>query len=119
MKLLSKKSNILILLFTKNNLICTITNLEGNILTWLTAGSLKNRGAKKNNECYAFFNCKKIEFLQKKFGYTHTHVKLKGINKNKNFFIKYLKTIGFNIVSLKESAVLAHNGCKKTRNRKI
>lgn len=119
MKLLPVKSNILLLLFTKNNVICTITSLKGNTLTWLTAGSIKIRGTKKINNVIVSLIVKKLYLYNKKFGYTHTHIRLKGLDKSKNLFIKYLKIIGFSIISVKENFLLPHNGCKKTRSRKI
>nr|WDA66155.1 ribosomal protein S11 [Lithothamnion corallioides] len=119
MKLLPIKSNILLLLFTKNNIICTITNLQGKTLVWVTAGSVKLQGTKKITTSTISSVVKKLYTFNKEFGYTHIHIRLKGINKNRNLFIKYLKVIGFNIVSLKEKIILPHNGCKKPRNRRI
>ena len=119
MKLLSKKSNILLLLFAKNNIICTLTNLKGNTLTWLTTGSVKLKGTKKVTNVTIFLVIKKLYLYNKRFGYTNTHLNLKGINKNKNLFVKYLKVVGFNISSVTESTCLPHNGCKKKQKRKV
>ena len=113
MRLLSKKSNILLLLFTKNNVICTITNLKGNTLIWLTTGSIKFQGSKKTNNVTIPLVVKRLHLYNKKFGYTYTYVKLRGTNKNKTLFIKCLRANGFNIDSLKENFCLPHNGCRK------
>ena len=119
MKSSLKKSNILLVLFTKNNIICTLTSLSGNVLSWITAGSLKVRGTKKITSSVTFSIIKALKYYNKKFEYTKVHIKIKGLNKNKNLFIKQLKLSGFDIISFQEDVVLPYNGCKKTNIRRV
>nr|WDA66133.1 ribosomal protein S11 [Phymatolithon calcareum] len=114
-----KKSNVLSVLFTKNNIICTLTDITGKLITWTTTGSFKFRGVKKVTASTISSTIKKLYNYNKNFGYNCTHVKLKGINKHKILFIKNLKTIGFNISSLQDSLILPHNGCRTNRSRRI
>lgn len=119
MSSLHKKSNILSVFFTKNNVICTLADLSGKSLIWVTTGSLKFRGTKKVTTSTISSIIKVLYNYNKNVGYSCMHLKLKGVNKNKSFFIKYLKTVGFNIISLQDTLMLPHNGCRKTRGRRI
>lgn len=114
-----KKANVLLILFTKNNIICTLTTLSGKVISWATAGSLKTKGSKKITSIIIISLIKQLFKYSQILGYTHTHIKTKGINKNKSFVIKYIKIVGFNIVSLQEKIILPYNGCKTPSNRRI
>nr|UVF63028.1 ribosomal protein S11 [Synarthrophyton patena] len=119
MDLFKKKSNILLILFTKNNMICTLTTLKGKVLGWVTVGSLKSRGKRKVTS-YSILSIAKILYSYNlKFGYSQVHIKIKGISKNQNLLIRYLKLVGFIIISFQQNSILPHNGCKVSRNRRI
>lgn len=116
---LRKKSSILLVLFTKNNIICALTDLTGKLFKWSTVGSFKFRGVKKITTSTISSMIKNLYSYNRDLGYSFIHVKLKGTNKNKTFFIKYLKTVGFNIISFQDDLMLPHNGCRKARGRRI
>nr|YP_009541970.1 ribosomal protein S11 [Synarthrophyton chejuense]AYR06640.1 ribosomal protein S11 [Synarthrophyton chejuense] len=119
MKLYNNKSIILLVLLKKNNIICVLTTLSGKVLTWVTTGSLKLRGTRKITSLTIISSLKLIYTYIYKFNCNNVHIKIKGINKNKNLFIKYLKSIGFNIISFQEIPLLPYNGCKNNNIRRI
>lgn len=118
MKDLNKLFFILHIYFTYNNIICTLTTLEGNTLIWSTAGLTKKKGLKKvtSTSINSLINCLHIKYLKIS---NPVYIKIKGHNKNKNFLIKKLKVLGFKILLIQENLNMSYNGCKKKRKRKL
>nr|YP_009138134.1 ribosomal protein S11 [Calliarthron tuberculosum]AKG26266.1 ribosomal protein S11 [Calliarthron tuberculosum] len=119
MNLLNKNLSILSILFKSNNILCTLTDTKGNTLIWATAGSKKIRSTKKITSISITNMIKTLYDYSYKTNSTEIYIKIKGANKNKNFLIKKLKTIGFTIWLIQESLILPHNGCRKIRSRRI
>ena len=118
MKLISKTPIILFVFFTTNNIICTITNFEGKTLMWSTSGINKIIGSKKITTSTVFTLAKKL-YNFNNINNSSIYIKLKGVNKVKTNFIKYLKVLGFNILMIQEKLYLSHAGCKKPKKRKL
>ena len=115
MKTYNKDFSLLFVLFTHNNIFCTLTDYSGKTLTWSTAGSIKVRGSKKVTiaSINSIVSRLHINNLNK------IHIKLKGINRNKGIFMKTLKSLGFHIVSIQDKLNIPYNGCKNLRKRKV
>nr|ARU07649.1 ribosomal protein S11 [Gracilaria tenuistipitata]AWH62597.1 ribosomal protein S11 [Gracilaria tenuistipitata var. liui] len=113
------KSIRLNILFTSNNILCTITNLKGEVLFWTSAGSKKTRGAKKVTlTTLVSILDSIIEYLiQLKVKYIHLN--LKGFDKHKKAVLKCFKQSFFTILSITNNSLLSHNGCKNPKKRHI
>nr|YP_010199697.1 ribosomal protein S11 [Gracilaria domingensis]UAD89605.1 ribosomal protein S11 [Gracilaria domingensis] len=113
------KSVRLNILFTSNNILCTITNLQGKVLFWTSAGSKKSRGMKKVTLTTIISILRSlIEYLDK-LKIKNIHLNLSGFDKNKKIVLKYFKHSFFNILSLTNNSMLSHNGCKNLKKRYI
>ena len=119
MKLINKSFSILFISFTGGNVICTITNTQGNTLMWTSIGSKKIAGSKKITissvsaliqTLYSFCNHRNL---------LSTYVKIKGTNKLKSNFLKHLKSAGFDILLIQENLLSPFGGCKQSRMRKL
>nr|YP_009660503.1 ribosomal protein S11 [Corallina chilensis]QCS25451.1 ribosomal protein S11 [Corallina chilensis] len=119
MQLPNKNLSILFIFFKNNNIICTLTNANGAPLNWATVGTNKMRGTKKITTSSIINTIKLLYNYSIRMNSTSIHLKIKGTNKSKLFFIKSLKTIGFIILSIQENLIIPHNGCKKIRTRRI
>ncbi len=118
MNLINKRSIILFVFFTNNNILCTITNFRGETLMWSTAGSDKVKGTKKITTSTIFTLIKKLYNFINANNFS-LYIKVKGINKVKTNFIKQLKTFNFNILVIQEKLCLPHSGCKRSKVRKL
>ena len=114
-----KKSLILFVLFTNTNILCTLANLKGKTLIWTTAGLNKTKGAKKVTLSIIFTTIKTLYTYSKIKGNLSIHIKISGTNKNKSVFIKYLRVVGFNILSIQEKLLLSFAGCKNIKLRRL
>lgn len=119
MQLINKNSLILFVLFTNSNIICTLTNLNGQVLKSVSAGSKKVKGVKKITNITVFNMVKALYkyvlFCKSPFLY----LRVKGSNKNKTEFFKFMKVRGFNILTVQDKLLLPHGGCKNSRLRKL
>nr|YP_009511852.1 ribosomal protein S11 [Gracilaria gracilis]AXI97729.1 ribosomal protein S11 [Gracilaria gracilis] len=113
------KSVRLNILFTSNNILCAITNIKGEVLFWTSAGSKKARGTKKVTLTTTISILQAILEYLNKSKVKYIHLNLNGFNKNKKVVLKYFKQSLFNILSITNNSMRAHNGCKKVKQRHI
>jgi len=119
MKSLNKNTLILFVLFSKNNILCTLANLKGKTLISTSGGVKRTKGIKKNTNSSIFTIIKILYQYSKKFSYLTLYIRIKGTNKNKNIFIKYLKSFGFNVLLIQEKLSLPYGGCKLIKSRRL
>ena len=119
MELINKPSIILYIYFKNSNIICTITDVKGRTLVWITAGSNKLKGTKKITVTTISLLLKFLCGYIKKQSLSTVYIKIRGTNKLKTNFIKYLKILGFNILFVQEKLCLPYGGCKQPRIRRL
>lgn len=119
MELIYKNSVVLSILFTKNNIFCTFSTLEGKTLNSISLGSKKIKGLKKITNLTIFFLIKDLNKLIQKEEIFYIYLKLKGVNKYKNLFFKNLKNIQSTILFIQNKNKIAYGGCKVAKIRKI
>lgn len=118
-KLKNKKSAILSILFTNNNIIYTLTDLMGNVLFWTSLGIQKVRGTKKLTSNSIIYRLKLISNYANKKGIKYFHIYMRGINRNKKLTIKSLKYFSLVVISLYDEMAISYNGCKKVKKRRV
>ncbi len=112
-------SAILFVLFTSNNLICSLTDLNGNVLFWTSGGSNKSKGLKKLVPLVISACLCKIGLVAKRKGFERIHIKLKGLTKNKKLVLKSINLIGLDVNSIQDVTALPHNGCRIKRQKRL
>lgn len=102
-----------------NNTLLSITDDNGNMIAWSSAGSLGFKGAKKATPYAATKIVETIIEKIKKTGISDISVFVKGIGGGRESAIRALANKGMNIISIKDITPLPHNGCKPKKVRRI
>jgi len=102
-----------------NNTIITVTDLEGNVLTWASAGSLGFSGPKKATPFASSNVIAAISEKLKSIGFHTAEVIVKGIGGGRDSAIRSLINRGFNIVSIKDETPVPHNGPRPPKVRRV
>ncbi len=102
-----------------NNTIITLTDLQGNVLTWLSAGSIGFKGTKKATPFAASKVAEAFTQTVKKLGVTKVCVLVKGVGSGRESAIRALATRGLEITSIKDITPIPHNGCRPPKVRRV
>jgi len=102
-----------------NNTIITITDSGGNVLAWVSAGSLGFRGPKKATPYAASKVAEAIFEKTKKINFNEVEVFVKGIGSGRESAVRSLAVRGFNIVSIKDITPIPHNGPRPKKVRRV
>lgn len=104
---------------TFNNAIITITDLQGNVVSWASAGTLGFKGSRKGTPFaaqQAASNCGQEAVKQ---GMKRVHVRVKGPGAGRESAIRALQSIGLEIKSIKDVTPIPHNGCRPPKRRRV
>jgi small subunit ribosomal protein S11 len=104
---------------TFNNTIVTITNLQGDVLAWASAGSCGFKGARKGTP---FAAQKAAETASKKsidYGMKEVKILVKGPGPGRQTAIRKIKDVGLHFQLIRDITPLAHNGCRPRKKRRI
>mgnify|MGYP002535126039 CR=1 FL=1 len=103
-----------------NNTMVTITDLQGNALSWASSGGLGFRGSRKSTP-YAAQMCAEtaakaaIEIC----GLKTVEVYVKGPGQGREAAIRALQSAGLEVVSIKDVTPIPHNGCRPPKRRRV
>ena len=104
---------------TYNNTIVTLTDLNGGLIAWSSAGLLGFKGAKKATP-YAATNIVNSLFERvKKIGLREVEVYVKGIGSGRESAIRAIASNGVNIASIIDATPIPHNGCRSPKPRRV
>ncbi len=102
-----------------NNTIVTITDLQGNVLCWDSAGSIGYKGSRKSTPFAAQRAAEQCATKAKKHGITEVEVRVKGPGSGRESAIRALKAAGVEIRSIEDVTPLPHNGCRPKKKRRV
>ncbi|MDP2967564.1 MAG: 30S ribosomal protein S11 [bacterium] len=102
-----------------NNTIITLTDLGGNVLGWASAGSIGFKGTKKATPFAASRVAEAITQIVYKIGIEKIEVLVKGIGSGRESAIRSLAARGLEIVSIKDTTPIPHNGCRPPKVRRL
>jgi len=104
---------------TFNNTIVTITDLNGNAVSWCSAGSLGFKGAKKSTPYAAQVTAENAATKAKDMGLREVHVFVKGPGVGRESAIRSLGTLGMKVRSIRDITPIPHNGCRPRKSRRV
>lgn len=104
---------------TYNNTIVTITDQTGNALAWSTAGTCGFKGPKKATPYAASIIVKNVVDKIRSFGLKDVHVFVKGVGSGREAAIRAINSNGINILSIKDTTPIPHNGCRPPKVRRV
>lgn len=102
-----------------NNTIISITDQNGNVLTWASAGHCGFKGPKKSTPYAAGKVAEKVAEKAEKYGVKELSVFVTGIGSGRDSAVRTLNAQGFVITSIKETTPVPHNGCRSRRPRRV
>ena len=102
-----------------NNTIITLTDDQGNVLGWVSAGSVGFKGTKKATPYAASKVAELLSQTAKKLGIVRVEVLVKGIGSGRESAIRSLAARGLDIISLKDVTPIPHNGCRPPKVRRV
>lgn len=104
---------------TFNNTTVTITDVNGDVLCWATAGSSGFKGSRKSTPFAAQRAAESCAEKASKFGVKEIEVKVKGPGSGRESAITGLQSSGLSIKSIEDVTPLPHNGCRPRKRRRV
>ena len=104
---------------TFNNTIVTITDLNGNAVSWASAGGLGFRGAKKSTPYAAQTTAETAAKKAMDYGLREVHVYVKGPGVGRESAIRSLGNLGLWVKGIVDMTPIPHNGCRPRKSRRV
>ena len=102
-----------------NNTIITITDSQGNTLSWATAGGSGFRGSRKSTPFAAQVAAERAGEAAKEFGLQNLDVQVKGPGPGRESAVRALNACGFKISNITDVTPIPHNGCRPPKKRRV
>ena len=102
-----------------NNTHITITDTEGNVIAWSSAGGIGFKGSRKGTPFAATQAAINAGNAAKTFGLRSVDVKVKGPGSGRESAIRALQTVGIEVKSIRDITPIPHNGCRPTKRRRV
>jgi small subunit ribosomal protein S11 len=102
-----------------NNTIITITDRQGNVLSWATSGGSGFRGSRKSTPFAAQVAAEKAGEMAIEYGVKNVDVLVKGPGPGRESAVRALNTKGFKVTSITDVTPLPHNGCRPPKKRRV
>ena len=104
---------------TFNNTIVTITDVNGNAISWASAGELGFKGSRKSTPFAAQSAAETAAKAAMEHGLKTVEVFVKGPGNGREAAIRALQTAGLNITLIKDVTPIPHNGCRPPKRRRV
>jgi len=104
---------------TFNNTIVTITDTNGNALSWASAGGLGFRGSRKSTPFAAQMAAEQAAKAAMEHGLRQVEVFVKGPGSGREAAIRALQAAGLEVNSIKDVTPIPHNGCRPPKRRRV
>ena len=102
-----------------NNTIITITDRQGNTLSWATAGGSGFRGSRKSTPFAAQVAAERAGEAAKEYGLQNLDVQVKGPGPGRESAVRALNACGFRISNITDVTPIPHNGCRPPKKRRV
>ncbi len=104
---------------TFNNIIISITNSQGQVISWSSAGKMGFRGSKKNTPYAAQVAAQDCAKVAVDAGLRKIEVHVKGPGAGRESAIRTLNQSGLEVLLIKDVTPLPHNGCRPPKRRRV
>ncbi len=104
---------------TFNNTIVTISDVQGNALSWASAGELGFRGSRKSTPFAAQSAAETAAKAAMEHGLKYVDVYVKGPGQGREAAIRALQTAGLEVTMIKDVTPIPHNGCRPPKRRRV
>ncbi|MBQ2872724.1 MAG: 30S ribosomal protein S11 [Bacilli bacterium] len=103
---------------TFNNTVITITDTEGNTVSWASAGTMGIKGSKKSTPFAAGMAAEKAGKAATDAGMKTVDVFVKGLGSGRESAIRSLATVGLEVKTITDVTPIPHNGCRPPKKRR-
>ena len=104
---------------TFNNTIVTITDDNGNVIAWSSAGSKGFKGSRKSTPYAAQLAAEDAGKKASEHGLKNVDVEVSGPGSGRESALRALQSIGFTITSIRDVTPIPHNGCRPPKRRRV
>ena len=104
---------------TFNNTIVTVTDMQGNVISWSSAGAQGMKGSRKGTQYAAQLSSESAARQAMEHGLKSVEVYVKGTGSGRESAIRALGNVGLEVTMLKDVTPLPHNGCRPPKKRRM
>ena len=104
---------------TFNNTVITITDVQGNVIAWSSAGQQGFRGSRKSTPYAAQMAGETAGRKAQEHGMKTLEVEVKGPGSGRESALRALQAVGFTITSIRDVTPIPHNGCRPPKRRRV
>ena len=104
---------------TFNNIIISITNMNGQVISWASAGKMGFRGSKKNTPYAAQTAASNCAAVAHDLGMRKAEVFVKGPGSGRESAIRTIQNAGIEVTTIRDITPLPHNGCRPPKRRRV
>ena len=102
-----------------NNIIISITNEKGQVISWSSAGKMGFRGSKKNTPFAAQIATEDAVKTAYELGLRKVDIFIKGPGAGRDSAIRSIQNAGLDVISINDVTPLPHNGCRPPKKRRV
>ena len=102
-----------------NNTIITITDRQGNALSWATSGAAGFKGSRKSTPFAAQVAAEAAGRAAQEHGVKNLEVRIKGPGPGRESAVRSLNNVGYKIVNIIDVTPIPHNGCRPPKKRRV
>ena len=102
-----------------NNTIITLSDRQGNVLSWATSGGAGFRGSRKSTPFAAQVAAEAAGKTALEFGLKNLEVRIKGPGPGRESSVRALNALGYKITNIIDVTPIPHNGCRPPKKRRV
>lgn len=102
-----------------NNTIITISDMQGNAISWASAGSCGFKGSRKSTPYAAQVAAEKAGRVAHELGVKTVDIEVDGPGAGRESALRALQAVGFNINMIRDVTTIPHNGCRPPKRRRV
>lgn len=102
-----------------NNTMITITDAQGNVISWSSAGSMNFKGSRKSTPYAAQVAAEDAGRKAMEHGMRTVEVNVSGPGSGRESALRALQAIGFTVTSIRDVTPIPHNGCRPPKRRRV
>ena len=103
---------------TFNNTIVSITDVDGNVISWASSGAVGFKGSRKNTPFAAQLAAERAAKAAQEHGVRRVDVEVKGPGSGRDTAVRSLQNSGIEVTTIKDVTPIPHNGCRPPKRRR-
>jgi small subunit ribosomal protein S11 len=102
-----------------NNTMITITDAQGNTISWSSAGAMGFKGSRKSTPYAAQVAAEDAGKKAMEHGMKNIEIEVRGPGSGRESALRALQTAGFTVISIRDVTPIPHNGCRPRKRRRV